>query len=316
MKNRIAGSEKAAKGFAIIGISANIGGTNDLEGYWDAIRKGQDCIRSLPENRWEDAEQLKLLRDGSGLSEHMGQSAYLDEIDQFDPGFFNIAKSEADLMDPAQRMFLECAWSALEDAGCTAVGLNKSRTGVYVGYSSQGGQYAQAIEKDADNFVASVSGNLNSIIASRVSYCFNLKGPAIVFDTACSSSLTALHTACLQLKNGECDMALVGSVSLTLIPRETDGEKMGIESSSERTKTFDDSADGTGGGEGVIAIVIKSLSHAIEDRDHIYAVIKSSAINQDGTSLGITAPNSAAQEAVIVEAWQAAGIDPLTVSYI
>lgn len=315
-KNLNTGNKKATKGYAIVGISANIGGTRNLNGYWDAISNGRDLVRSFPENRWEDAEQLKRLRDRSGLSECMGQAAYLDEIDRFDPGFFSIAKSEADIMDPAQRMFLECAWSAFEDAGYTAASLNKSRTGVYVGYSSQGGQYAQAIEKNADNFGAAVSGNLNSIIASRVNYCFNLIGPAVVFDTACSSSLTALHMACLQLKNGECDMAVAGSVSLTLIPRETDGEKMGIESSSERTKTFDDSADGTGGGEGVIAIVIKTLSRAMEDKDNIYAVIKSSAINQDGTSLGITAPNSAAQEAVIVEAWQDAGIDPLTVSYI
>lgn len=316
LRDKSVSEKKTQKGIAIIGISANIGGTGNLEGFWDAVKKEQDLVRSFPENRWEDANQLKLLRDNEELSDKMGQSAYLDSIDQFDPGFFHIAKTEADIMDPAQRLFLETAWASLEDAGYSNTALNKSKTGVYVGYSSQGGQYSQAIEKNADNFGISVSGNLNSIIASRLSYCFNLTGPAVVVDTACSSSLTALHLACSQIKSGEIDMAVVGSVSITLVPRDTQGEKMGIESSSERTKTFDDTADGTGGGEGVISIVVKSLARALEDRDHIYAVIKGSAMNQDGASMGITAPNAAQQEAVIHDAWKAAQIDPLTISYM
>lgn len=315
-KSGNAGEKKAQKGIAIIGISANIGGTGNLEGFWNAIKNEYDLIRSFPESRWEDANKLQLMREKKALTYQVGEAAYLDSIDKFDPGFFNIAKTEADIMDPAQRLFLETAWASLEDAGYSNVQLNKSRTGVYVGYSSQGGQYSQAIEKNSENFGISVSGNLNSIIASRLSYCFNLTGPAVVVDTACSSSLTALHIACTQIKNGEIDMAVVGSVSLTLVPRQTDGEKMGIESSSERTKTFDDTADGTGGGEGVISIVIKSLAHALEDQDNIYAVIKGSAMNQDGASMGITAPNSAQQEAVIYEAWRDAGIDPVTISYI
>lgn len=161
----------------------------------------------------------------------------------------------------------------------------------------------------------SVQGNLSPIIASRISYLLDLRGPSMVVNTLCSSSLVALHLGCQSLKkNGECSMALIGGVQINLIPiRQVE---VGIESSSKRTRTFDHQSDGTGAGEGVIAFLLKPLEKAMKDEDNIYAVIKGSAYNQDGASAGLTAPNPAAQEDVIIKAWQEAGLDPETISYI
>lgn len=143
----------------------------------------------------------------------------------------------------------------------------------------------------------------------------DLRGPSIIVDTACSSSLVAVHLACMGLRNGDCEMAIAGSVKLSLLPLKTD-EKLGIESEDGRTRAFDDSSDGTGMGEGVAAVLLKPLSRAVRDGDRIYGVIKGSAVNQDGRSIGLTAPNAAAQERVILKAWKDAGIDPETITYI
>lgn len=301
---------------AVIGINAKIGEAENTDEFWRMLCEGCDFIRDFPSERWNDANQLYYLKTGEEMAEMSGQGAYLSNIDGFDAGFFNIANTEADIMDPAQRLFLESAWAAIEDAGYSSQQMNGSKTGVYVGYSNLGEQYSSAVMEDSENYGIKVSGNIGSIIAARISYCMNLVGPAIVFDTACSSSLTALHVACSQLRTGEISMALVGSVREMLVPRQYGNSKIGIESSSERTKTFDGTADGTGGGEGVISILIKSLVHALEDHDNIYAVIKGSSLNQDGASVGITAPNSAAQEKVIKTAWQEAEIDPESISYL
>ncbi|HEX3044769.1 MAG TPA: beta-ketoacyl synthase N-terminal-like domain-containing protein, partial [Bacillota bacterium] len=191
------------------------------------------------------------------------------------------------------------------------------KTGLYVGYTYPfGGDYQSfinAVDPQLSSFA--VPGNIKALIASRISYILDLKGPAMLIDTACSSSLVAVHLACQAIRNGECDQAIAGGINIAYFTL-TNGEGFGIESSNGRTRTFDDGSDGTGSGEGTAAVFLKPLSRAIKDRDSIYAVIKGSCINQDGSSVGITAPNTKAQEELILSAWKDAGIDPETISYI
>ena len=309
-------STDLSKDIAIIGIDAKIGEAKNINEFWDMLCQGYDFIRDFPQSRWKDANDLYYLKMGENMADESGQGAYLESVDGFDAEFFHIAGTEADIMDPSQRLFLESAWSAIEDAGYSSEQMNGTNTGVYVGYTNMGEQYSEAVLSTPDNYGIKMSGNISSMIAARVSYCMNLQGPAVNIDTACSSSLTALHTACRQLCLGEIDMALVGSIKIMLVPRQPNKSKMGIESSSQRTKTFDYTADGTGGGEGVITFLLKPFIRAQEDHDHIYAVVKGSSINQDGASVGITAPNAAAQEKVLMEAWNNAKIDAESISYI
>lgn len=316
--NIIEDNNKYANDIAIIGLNAQVGSAKDVDEFWQDICEGRDLIRDFPPERWNDAEWMNYkITNKTRLYEPV-QGAYLDRIDQFDSEFFNIAPVEAQYMDPVQRMFLESAWSAFEDAGYCKKQLNGSDTGVFVGYSNNQSLYNIAMdEADEYTYGVAVSGNVNSIIASRISYWLNLRGPAMMVDTACSSGLSAVHTACAEMKEGRISLALVGGIRMYLIPPQTNDEKkIGIESSVGRCKTFDNNADGTGRGEGVVSIILKPLSKAIEDQNNIYAVIKGSSMNQDGASVGITAPNAEAQEAVIVDAWKNADIDPTTISYI
>lgn len=315
LDNNASGELNGQTGIAVIGIDAKLGSATTKEAIWQAFAQGMDMIAEFPEQRRKDAQQYSLAASGHIAKDFM-QKAYLPQIDQFDPGLFQLSPMEAELMDPAQRIYLESAWSALEDAGYGGSKLSGSKTGVYVGYNSMGGQ-SEALLSGApkEALGVMVSGNVNAFLASRISYLLNLTGPAMIIDTACSSALVALHEACKALQRNEIDNALVGSIRIFLCP-ERNGEDMGTSSPGERTKTFDDSADGTGGGEGVINLLLKPLKAAVEARDHIYGVIKGSCINQDGSSIGITAPNSAAQEEVIIGAWNDAGIDPERISYI
>jgi len=307
---------------AIIGINARIGEANNVDEFWNKICNGYDFIREYPLERKIDTEKyLEYCKDTKSTEQknQYVQKAYMDDIDKFDCALFNITPTDANLMDPAQRLFLQSAWSAIEDAGYGGEKLTGTRTGIYVGYNNISSEdYLKFIEKLNPELIGlSLAGNIKSIIASRLSYILDFRGPAVIIDTACSSSLVAVHNACQALRTGECDTALAGGVKLNLVPNIiSNDENIGTSSSTGRTKTFDNSADGTGGGEGVACIVLKPLYKAVEDSDNIYAVIKGSAINQDGTSVGITAPNSAAQEDVIVKAWEDAEIDPRTVSYI
>ncbi|MCR8981707.1 type I polyketide synthase [Brevibacillus laterosporus] len=305
---------------AIIGVSGRFGETQNVDEFWEALRNGSDCIRTIPESRQKDIDRFI-----NHVQPHMQKrylhAAYLEEIDQFDYQLFSISPKEASLMDPNQRLFLETAWSAIEDAGYGGQKIMGTRTGVFVGYSADsdsGEDYKQYIKNVAPSLSgAAVPGNIKSIIASRIAYTLDLHGPSMVIDTACSSSLVAVHLACQAINNGECDMALAGGVKIIMLPLGEDSNSgIGISSRDGRAKTFDNRSDGTGFGEGVGVVMLKSLDQAIHDKDHIYAVVKGSAFNQDGHSIGITAPNSLAQEDVIVRAWQNAEIEPGTIQYI
>jgi len=300
---------------AIVGMAGRFPDADDPERFWDNLRAGHDSIRPFPEERRKDVEGLRQFTYMKDRDVSYAQAGYLDRIDDFDYRFFGISPKEASLMDPGQRLFLQVGWHALEDAGYGEKSLSGTRTGLYIGYSGwpMYGQFVSYAEPES--FDMSVSGNISAIIASRIPHLLDLKGPSMLVDTACSSSLVALHLACRAIGAGECEQALVGGLRLTLMPLEG-YVKYGIEASDARAKAFDDEADGTSLSEAVVAIFIKPLRRAIRDGDSIYAVIKGSAINQDGHSINITAPNAKAQEDVLVRAWEDAGIDPSTLSYI
>jgi len=301
---------------AIIGMALDFPQARTPAAFWEILRSGRNCIKDFPESRRTDTDNyLRYLDKSNGV--RYQKAAYLDEIDTFDYHFFKLSPKESSLMDPNQRLFFQTAYAAVEDAGYGGKTLVGSRTGVFVGFSKNSNcEYIEMVaDIEPESLQYAIPGNLTSIIPSRISYLLDLKGPSLLIDTACSSSLVAVHQACQALRNGECDYAVAGGVKLKLLPVE-DNIKIGIESSDYRTRTFDDSSDGTGMGEGVAAILLKPLSRAIEDRDHIYAVIKGSAINQDGRSVGITAPNGEAQTEVIIRAWKGAGIHPETITFI
>ena len=299
---------------AIIGIDGKVGGASTLTAIWEAFRNGYDMISDLPFRRYEDARKMHYLADRHGV-ERFAKKAYLDEIDQFDAAYFQMAPIEAEMMDPVHRIYLLSAWRAIEDAGYNHGRLAGTKTGVFVGYNSLNNSYAQWLNGAPDETLGiQVSGNISSFIASRLSFLLDLHGPSMLIDTACSSGLVALHEACRALRSGELDTAIVGSIRLYLCP--TEEENIGTTSSSKRTRSFDASADGTGSGEGVINFVLKPLHAAKRDGDYIYALIQGSAINQDGTSLGLTAPNTNAQARVLHDAWLDAGIHPEEISYM
>lgn len=313
------------KDIAIIGLSAKLGGTADTDELWKLLTCGEDSIKPFPENRRTDVKNYlnAMELNSDSVDYHLG--AYMEEVDKFDYKFFLISRKEADLIDPNQRVFLETAWKAIEDAGYGGNQLSGKNVGVFLGYSSDfGEEYKKMVQiMDPANTKLSTTGNIKSIISSRLSYLLDLHGPSMVIDTACSSSLVAVHEACRSIRNGECEAAVAGGVKVLMMPVKAEScPEAGIQiindiaSSDGKTKTFDDSSDGTLLGEGVAAVLLKPLNRAIEDKDHIYAVIKGSAVNQDGSSIGITAPNSAAQEEVICAAWKDADIDAETISYI
>lgn len=304
---------------AIIGMAARLPGAADLNEFWDNLRAGREQVDELSDIRKTDVEAyLRFVGEDIEDLQYI-KGALLQEIDTFDYNFFKIPPKEASLMNPIHRLFLETAWSAFEDANYTRKKLFGTRTGIYLGLinDKESYKYHEMIEALDDSLLAmSAGGNILSMIPSRISYALNLKGPSLVVDTACSSSLVALDLACKALRNGECDMAMVGGARTILFPLEKPMERIGFESSDGRTRAFDDGGDGSGVGEGIVALLLKPLSKAMRDGDRIHAVIKGSASNQDGTSMGITAPNPHSQSDLLIEAWKDAGIDAETISYI
>lgn len=304
------------KDIAIIGMSAILPKANSINDFWENIKNGLECTNELPIIRKRDIENyLKYTKYDTKQIKYK-KVVYIDEIDKFDYNFFKISPKEARLMDPNQRLFLESAWSTMEDAGYSSEKLFGTRTGVYVGFRSYKQVYPKMIEEvEPLSKKLSFSGNIAAVIPSRVAYHLNLLGPSILIDTACSSTLVAVHLACRAIRDGDCEYAIAGGITLEELPIDKmDG--FGIESSDGKTRTFDNGAEGTIEGEGVASILLKPLQKALEDKDNIYAIIKGSAVNNDGRSLGITAPNASAQEDVIVKAWVDAGIEPETISYI
>ena len=309
-------SKQIKQDIAIIGMSLRLPKADDVDTFWDNLKNARDCITDFPEGRQNDAldlVQYTYVKDRSKVE--FCQGGYFEEVDKFDYKFFGLSPKEASLMDPNQRMFLETAWKAIEDAGYGGNKLNGSSTGLYIGYSGWP-MYGQFVSNaEPESLMLSVLGNISAIIAGRLSNFLNLRGPSMLIDSACSSSLTALHTACRALMNGDCGQAIVGGIRTLLMPVEG-MISYGIESKNQRAKPFDEDADGTPLSEGMTAVLIKPLSKAIKDGDNIHAVIKGSAVNQDGYTPGFVTPNVQSQIEVLTNAWNDAGIDPTTISYI
>ncbi|KST70373.1 type I polyketide synthase [Mastigocoleus testarum] len=300
---------------AIIGLGCRFPDANNPEAFWNLLEKGTDAISEVPPERF-DIDRFYDLEQGKPGKMNTRWGGFLRDVDSFDAEFFNISPREAEHMDPQQRLLQEVAWGALEDAGIAPYNLSGTDTGVFIGIGNT--DYTRILCKNIDNIDAyNATGGALSIAANRLSYHLNLKGPSIGLETACSSSLVAVHLACQSLRSGESNLVIAGGVNLVLSPDMTvTFSQARMMSPDGRCKTFDASANGYVRGEGCGVIILKRLSDAVKDKNRILALIRGSAINQDGLSNGLTAPNALAQQAVIRKALENAKVEPAQISYI
>ncbi|MGA4848559.1 type I polyketide synthase [Streptomyces sp. G5(2025)] len=293
---------------AVVGLDGSFPGAAGPQAYWDLLMSGEDAIAEVPADRWDKSA----FHDPHGAMGHTNTTAggFIADADAFDHEFFNISPREAEAMDPQQRLLLQAGWRAFEDAGLDPRRQAGTRTGVFVGV--MGNEWAQLHMTDYDRITAHLgSGNGYCMIANRLSYHLDLKGPSWAVDSACSSSLVALHQACVALRGGECDQALVGGVNVILTPAlHIFYSQAGLSAPDAACKPFSRHANGIVRGEAVGAVVLRRLEDAVAAGLRVYAVIKGSAVNQDGRSNGLTAPNRWAQQEVITEAYRRAGVRP------
>ncbi len=303
---------------AIIGMGCRFpGGANTPEQFWEMLCQGVDAITEIPRDRFD----VDALFDPDPVAPgkiytHWG--GYLDGIDEFDADFFGIAPREARRMDPQQRILLEVAWEALEHGGQPPDLLAGTNTGIFVGVAGHDYADVQALSLNRAGIDAHVNvGSSGCIIANRLSYLLDVHGPSFTVDTACSSSLTAVHLACRSLAAGECDLAIAGGVNVLLAPEPTIGFcKANMLSPDGRCRSFDAAANGYVRSEGIGAVVLKPLATALADGDPIQAVIRGSAINQDGRTAGLSLPSAAGQEAMLRQALRQAGVPASAIQYI
>lgn len=298
---------------AIVGLSGRYPGANDLHAFWQNLSAGRDSVSEIPLSRWDHSRYFHPDRTLKGAV-YSKWGGFIDGVDQFDARFFNISAREAELIDPQERLFLQTAWECVEDACQTRQSLKGRSVGVYVGV--MWGYYGQIDVTDEQL----KSGRPNppfSSIANRVSYFMNFNGPSMAIDTMCSSSLTAIHLACRAIDNGDCDMALAGGVNVIVHPNKY--QKLSAAqflSSDGRCRAFGANGDGYVPGEGVGVVMLKRLSQAIEDGDHVYGVIKATSLNHGGKTNGYTVPNQVGQTNVIGKALKQAGWNPRSIDYI
>lgn len=305
----------AGEPIAIVGMACRFPGAPDLDGFWELLTAARDAITEVPADRW-DVDEIYDPTGATPGSTRTKWGGFVESVADFDAEFFGISPREADEMDPQQRMFLEVAWEALEDAGLRADELAGSRTGVFVGASTS--DHARLATRDLASITAFTgTGNAASIIANRLSYLLDLRGPSMTIDTACSSSLVALHQACESLASGTSSIAVAGGINVILGPElAVNFSRAGAMAADGRCKTFSAAADGYVRSEGCGVVVLKPLSRAIADGDRIYATVLGSAVNQDGRTNGLMAPSSASQKAVLRDAYAVAGVDPEAVEFV
>ena len=303
---------------AIVGIAARFpGGANDPRSMWDLLAGGQDGTSERPAERWQewagDAHVQKILSDAPSRAGWLTE----DQVKDFDAEFFGMSPREAEMVDPQQRLALELTWEALENAHIPANELKGEQVGVFVGSSSADFQAMIASDSKAATPYA-VTGSQSSIISGRVSYTYDFRGPSLTLDTACSSALVAVHEAVQSLRAGQSNVAVAGGVNMMVAPAATMGfAQTGAALSPDgRIKAFSSDADGICRAEGGGLLVLKRRGDAERDGDPILAVINGSAVNSDGRSNGMTAPNPEAQAQVLANAYADAGIDPTTVDYV
>ncbi|WP_280234310.1 type I polyketide synthase [Nocardia cyriacigeorgica] len=293
---------------AIVGIGCRFpGGGDGPQQLWRVFRDGIDAVTEVPADRWDTTA----LTD-----ENPRWGGFLADVEGFDAEFFGIAAREAARMDPQQRIVLEVAWNALEDAGLGPRRLAGTRTGVFIGASTYD-HGAAVLAPGTETASSDGTGSALSVIANRLSYCLDLGGPSMTVDTACSSSLVAVHLACRSLRSGESDLAMAGGVNIVASPRIAQSFGKGsLMAPDGRCKPFDERADGYVRSEGAGVVVLKTLARARRDGDRVYAVIRGSAVNQDGRTNGLIAPSRPAQERVLRSAYRDAGVDPALVTYV
>ncbi|HET8773434.1 MAG TPA: SDR family NAD(P)-dependent oxidoreductase [Thermoanaerobaculia bacterium] len=317
----VAAAAREIEPIAIIGLSGRYPGALDVDTYWKNLREGKDSIVEVPKDRWE--WQSYFSEDRNRTGRHYSKwGGFIDRVDEFDPQFFNIAPKEAKYIDPQERLFLQHAWMAVEDAGYTRAALQvpheqdlPGQVGVYVGVMWSEYQLFGAQSK-ADELRMGFAGNVASI-ANRVSYVLNVHGPSVTLDTMCSSSLTAIHFACQDLKLGRTSLALAGGVNVSVHPHKYMMLSIGqFISSDGHCQSFGEGGDGYIPGEGVGVVVLKRLSDAKRDGDHIYGVIRGSALTHGGKTSGYTVPNPQAQASAISRALAESRTDARHVSYI
>lgn len=303
---------------AIIGMGCRFPkGVKDPNQFYQFLTAGLDGISEVPNERWILENYYSPDKNEPGKM-YTRYGSFLDDIDLFDPGFFEISPREAKYLDPQGRLLLEVSWEALENAGIAPDSLIGSPTGVFVGISTN--DYADLLQKSTDEEAYNAyigTGNFSSAVVGRISHFLGLQGPNMAIDTACSSSLVSLHQACMSLQNRETDIVLTGGVQLFILPTwHINFSKAQMLSPDGHCKTFDAAANGYARGEGCAIIVLKRLSDAIRDGDNIHAVIRSTSVNQDGISSGFTVPNENAQIALIKNAMSKAKVTSAEVSYV
>lgn len=304
---------------AIVGIGCRFpGGANNPEAYWRLLENRVDAIVDVPPNRWD----LRRFYDPDPArpgKTYVCQAGFLQEDPfLFDPTFFGISPREAEHLDPQQRLLLEATWEAFEDAGIQAERLAGSGAGVFIGGFTADQHLLMLSPANRDLLCGhSPTGNCMTVLASRISYTFDLQGPALTIDTACSSSLVALHNACRSLWDDECDLAIAGGANVMLKPEYFVAMSKGrFLSPDARCRAFDKDASGYARGEGAGIVILKRLSQAVRDRDRIYALIRGTGVNQDGQTSGMPMPNPLAQERLIKEVCRRAGVAPHEIVYV
>ena len=304
---------------AIVGMACRFPRADSLAEFWRMLERGESGV--IEGDPGSGVGRFGELFPDAGVQNPACRfGAYLDDLDRFDAAFFRISPVEAQLLDPQQRMMLETSWKALEDAGIDPERLQGTRTGVYAGISNneyRGLILDRSMPEGPAASLYSVTGTSFNTAIGRVSFAFGIEGPALALDTACSSSLVAIHQAVTGLVRGEADLALAGGVhailSRALLQMRAEA---GMLSPDGRCATFDAAANGYVRGEGCGIVVLKRLEDAEADGDRIWAVVRGSALNQDGASPGLTVPSGPAQEKVIAAALQRAGLEPADVDYV
>ena len=301
---------------AIVGMACRTpGDVSDPASLWKLLTEGRTTARNVPADRFDAAAWFDADPSAPGKSASV-RGSFLDQIDQFDPEYFGIPPREVEQMDPQQRLALEVAIEALDDAGIRHADLRGSRSGVFMACYHD--DYARLVYDNVDGLdTRTLTGTLHAVTANRISHFLDLRGPSLALDTACSSSLVAIHLACQSLRMGEIDLALAGGVSVMITPELFVAmSKVGFFAPDGECKTFDAAADGFGRGEGCSVIALKRLSDAVADGDRVLALVRGSTVNQDGRSTVLTAPNGQAQEAMLREALETAALSPERISFV
>lgn len=306
--------EEENQDIAIIGIDGRYPQADTLDEFWNHIASGDDCITEIPKDRWDHSHYFDKEK-GKKNKVYCKWGGFLNSVDEFDPLFFNISPKEAMVIDPQERLFLECVYHTIENSGYTKASLGTSAVGVFVGVMN--GQYQlYGAEELKKGHVIDVRSTYASI-ANRVSYYFDFHGPSMAVDTMCSSSLTSIHLACQSIRNGECEMAIAGGVNVIVHPSKyvfLSEQKFG--STEGKCRAFGNGGDGYVPAEGVGAFLLKPLKQAIKDHDHIYGVIKGSGMNHGGRTNGYTVPNPNAQAALIENVLRKSSTNPESITYL